>query len=788
MKKVCISKDWFFSGENGFEPCDLPHDYQVKQRRDPDGNPSNGYFPDKSGKYIKYLKLPTDRHFILDFDGAYMCSRVYFNENLLKTHPYGYTPFLVDITPYILDGITNKLGVSVSPLQGSSRWYTGNGIYRDVFLWEGGSTRIEPWDIFVSTVKVEDDNADICVKYSVSSDTDAKFKVNFKVIFNNEVCQTVVEEHEASFGKNDYETVIKVSSPKLWDIDSPNLYTLQTEIEVDGEITDTTETVFGIKTVEVSAKTGLLLNGKSIKLKGGCIHHDNGELGAAAFPAAEERKIVKLKNAGFNAIRTAHNPPSSAMLEACDKHGIIVMDEAFDMWNLPNNINDYSLFFNEWWASDIAAMVLRDRNHPSVFSYSIGNEINEINMTSFGAEISKKLCDEVRKYDDTKLVTSALAKLFARNSSFESSPTDPEDYTNYIKKKYRDLTDAEVNKVIERFQEPFDIVGANYYFRRYNMDVEMYPDRVLWGSETRVLTIYDSWAETLKYNNVIGDFTWTAIDNLGEAGAGRAFWARDTQAQTDYLPLYGVTYPWRNCYQGDFDLCGFRRPQSYYRQLLWNENTDIKIFVTHPEHFGERYIGTSWHFQDVYPSWTYDDCYVGCPVKAEVYTYADRVEWFVNDRFIGESVPEKCVASIETVYEKGSIKAIAYKNGEIVSQDTLFTTDKASRIIATPEKSEIVADRRDLCYIPVSITDKDGREVLDAEQELTCHVYKGKLLAFFSGNPKSEDDVNSDRCHTFNGKALAIVSADNIGEMTVTFHGEGLAGHTVKIRKVEAIV
>ena len=682
--------------------------------------------------------------------------------------------------------MTNKIGVSVSPLPNSSRWYTGNGIYRDVFLWEGGSTRIEPWDIFVSTVKVDDETATIRVKYTVSTDVDTNFKATFKICFDNEICKSVVEEYNIKTGKTNFETEVEIPSPKLWDIDSPYSYTLQAEIDTDGNITDTCDVKFGIKTVEVSAETGLVLNGKPIKLKGGCLHHDNGELGAAAFPAAEERKILKLKNAGFNAIRTAHNPPSLAMLEACDKHGIIVMDEAFDMWNLPNNINDYSLFFNEWWARDIAAMVLRDRNHPCVFSYSIGNEINEINATSNGAEISKMLCDEVRKYDDTKLVTSALAKLFARNCSFESSPTDPEDYKNYIKKTYDDLTDTEVNKVIEPFQEPFDIVGVNYYFRRYNLDVGMYPGRVLWGSETRVFTIYDSWAETLKYNNVIGDFTWTAFDNLGEAGAGRAFWARDTEAQTAFLPLYGVTYPWRNCYQGDFDLCGFRRPQSYYRQLLWNENTDIKIFVTHPEHFGEKYIGTSWHFQDVYPSWTYDDRYVGLPIKAEVYTYADKVEWFVNDRFVGESVPEKCIASIETVYEKGSIKAIAFKNDEIISQDTLFTADKPSRIVATPEKAEIVADGRDLCYIPIAITDKNGSEIFDADRELTCRVYKGKLLAFFSGNPKSEDDVNSNKCHTFQGKALAIVSADKAGDVFVTVSGESLAGVTVEITALES--
>ena len=784
MKKICISKDWLFKGGNGFEPCDLPHDYQILKKRSPDGNPSTGYFPDEGGKYIKYLTFEQKRHFILDFDGAYMFARVYLNENLLQTHPYGYTPFLVDITPHILDGITNKLGVSLSPLPYSSRWYTGNGIYRDVFLWEGGDTRIEPWDIFVSTTKVEDNVAKMRIKYAVSSDNDVDCEVTFRAVSDGEICETTVLTHKASHGKTEFETELQIKAPKLWNVDSPNLYTLFAEISVDGNVTDTTEMTFGIRTIEVSAKTGMLLNGKAIKLKGGCLHHDNGELGAAAFPAAEERKIRMLKEAGFNAIRTAHNPPSLALLEACDKLGMIVMDEAFDMWNLPNNRNDYSLFFADWHERDIAAMVLRDRNHPCVFSYSIGNEINEINATSGGAQISRMLCDEVRKYDDTRLVTCALNKSFTKSRSFEKNSTDPADYVEYINKHFTDLNSVDVNRKIEPFQEPFDIVGVNYYYDRYDLDVEMYPDRVIWGSETRTTRIFESWNKTLEHNNVLGDFTWTAWDNIGEAGAGRSSWTRDTDVHTRSLPLYGVTYPWRNCYQGDFDLCGFRRPQSYYRESLWNDKAELRIFVTHPEHFGECYIGTGWHFPEVYPTWSFDDCYVGRPVKAEVYTSADKVEWLVNDRFVGESSPEKGIAFIETVYERGSITAVAYKNGEVVSKASLSTASKGAGIVAKPEKDTIIADRRDLCFIPITITDKDGNQIFDTDYELTCRVYKGKLLAFFSGNPKSEDDVSSNKCHTFEGHALAIVSADTPDDVFVTFYGEGVAGQTVKITAI----
>lgn len=781
MKKICISKEWFFLGAKGYEPCDLPHDYQIKQTRIPDGSPQNGYFPDRMGRYIKYLALDSDKHYLLDIDGAYMCARVYFNEELLTMHPYGYTPFLLDLTPHVLGGQTNKLGVTLSPLQRSSRWYTGNGIYRDVFLWVGGSVRIEPRDIFISTLRTEETFATVKVKYTVSSDMQANIKVCFTVDKDNKV----TKEHYVKKGKNYFETVLEIANAKLWDIESPNLYTLKTSIILGDIITDQTETDFGIRTFCADAKNGLTLNGRPLKLKGGCIHHDHGELGAAAFPAAEERKIKKLKAAGFNAVRTAHNPPSLALLEACDRLGMIVMDEAFDMWNLPKNPNDYSLFFADWWSRDIAAMVLRDRNHPCVLSYSIGNEINEINGTSNSAEISQMLADEVRKYDDTRFVTAALCKPFAKDTSFEISELDPEDYTDFIKRRFSDMDAVGINKATEEFWKPLDIVGVNYYFENYRLDVEAYPDILLWGSETKTSTFFDSWSEALKYPNLLGDFTWTAMDNLGEAGAGRAVWARETDCQAERIPLYGVEYPWRNCYQGDFDLCGFRRPQSYYREAIWNENAPLRIFTTHPEHFGEKYLGTGWHFRGVSQSWSFEDRYVGRPVKAEVYTSADKVVWYINDEMAGESIPHKNIAELETFYQKGRIRAVVVKDGKTISEAVLTTAEKPSRIIATPEKEHIVADGRDLCYIPVMVADVNNVWITDDKRELTCRVYGGELLAFFSGDPMSEDDVNSGSCHTFEGRALAVIRAKTVGEMLVTFSGEGIAGETVRITKRE---
>ena len=744
----------------------------------------NGFYPDTVGKYVKYLSLDKKHHYILDIDGAYMCTHVMFNEQFLAMHPHGYTPFLVDLTPHVFENMTNKLIITTAPMKESARWYSGNGIYRDVFLWEGGAVRIEPWDLFISTETATEENATVRVRYTVSADEAASVVLHFEVLEADRPVKSETVSLEVQQGKNDGVLLLEMASPRLWDTENPNLYTLRTTIVRDGVTVDESENTFGIRTVTADAQNGLRLNGKSIKLRGGCIHHDHGELGAAAFPAAEERKLRKLKEAGFNAIRCTHNPSSLALLDACDRLGIIAMDEAFDCWNIPKRQYDYHLFFSDWWARDISYMVLRDRNHPCIFSYSIGNEILEINGTSNSAEWSKKLCDEIRKYDDTRFVTSGIQKCFTQRFSAEEG--DPEDYRAFFQKRIEEQQrPEETNAVTRSYEEPLDIVGVNYYFDRYGVDHQMYPDRVLWGSETQALLFYRSWKGVEENSFVLGDFTWTAYDNMGEAGAGRTAWGREHGGPRDRIPLGGSPYPWRNCYQGDFDLCGFRRPQSYFRESIWRADCAPRIFVTHPEHFGERLAGTGWHWYDVDESWTYEDRYVGRPIKAETYTGADKIEWFVNGKKVGESVPEEGIASINTVYEKGSIRAVAYREGKAYSEYTLYTTGAASGIEVCAEKETFLADGRDLCYLPIRLTDGDGRLVVNEDKEITCVVQGGELMAVFSGDPKTEDDANSNRCHTFKGQAIAIIRAKTAGKIHVMVFGEGLAGKSIAVTAVE---
>jgi beta-galactosidase len=774
MKKICISKGWKFSSPEiqGEIDVDIPHDYSIKLPRDPNaaGGASNGFFTGSQGIYKKYLSLGDEDHFILDIDGAYMCTRIYLNEDLLDMHPYGYTPYLVDLSSKVRRGRTNRITLSTQNLQPSTRWYSGAGVYRDVFLWSGGKIRIEPWDMFVKTKSISDKKALISAETTITSDTDADIEL---VITVKDDCGNTAAEFKNSMGvksgKNKIEIPMEIPNAKLWDTNTPCLYTIEADILWDGKVEDSFSTTFGIRTIEFSVDKGFLLNGEPTKLRGGCIHHDHGGLGSADFPAASYRKVKLLKETGFNSLRISHNPPSLAMLEACDKLGMLVMDEAFDMWNMPKSDLDYSLWFKDWWDRDISYMVLRDRNHPCVISYSIGNEIPERNGMSDGAIWAKKLSDEIRKYDTTRPVTSGICRMWR-----PCDPDAPQDYKEDYLQGYKDVGNGDLDSSWDErtkdFMEPLDIVGYNYLYHRYEYDSKKYPDRIIWGSETHALDFYHSWKEVLKHNNVIGDFTWTAIDNLGEAGTGRALWARD-----GFVPGISLAeYPWRTCFQGDLDLCGYRRPQSYFREAIWIGNTEPRIFTIHPEHHGEEFSGTGWHWYDVLDSWTFDDKYIGMPITTTVYTDADEIHFILNDKKVGIAASNCGIASLDIPYEKGTLTAVAYKNGKKQKSYSLKTVGESDKIIVHAENDTLIADNRDLCYFNIIVTDKDGNRVPHAEDEIECTVYGGELMSVFSGNPANEDDYSSNKCHVFGGRALAIIRTKTPGIVNICVKSKNL--------------
>jgi beta-galactosidase len=315
-----------------------------------------------------------------------------------------------------------------------------------------------------------------------------------------------------------------------------------------------------------------------------------------------------------------------------------------------------------------------------------------------------------------------------------------------------------------------DICGYNYMYWRYASDRVKYPNRILWGSETQVLRFYDSWKATMENSHVLGDFTWTCYDNLGEAGMGISKWARDGKVEGIGI----APYPWRACYQGDFDLCGYRRPQSYFREAIWKENTEPCIFTTHPTHNGEGFTGTGWHWYDVLDSWTFEDEYIGKPVKCEVYTVADEIVWFVNGREVGRSVPEKAIATLEIPYEKGEISVIAYKNGAECGRSSLHTVGAPAALRVEAETQTLKADNRDLCYFDITLVDANGDRVPHVKNELHCAVEGGTLMGIFSGDPANDDQYGSPVCHAFEGRAVAIVRTATPGDVTLTVISDGL--------------
>lgn len=782
MKKTMISNEWQLSapGIAGVKTVDLPNDFTIGLQRDPNapGGAYNAFVPGGTGRYVKYLEkeLQDIQHAIIDVDGAYMCSELLFNETHTGMHPHGYAPYLTDVSNLIRKGRPNRVEIITNAIQPSTRWYSGGGVFRDVYLWTGGEIRMEPGDVFAYTETASETEAVIRILVTLTSDRSFNGIVTAS-LDDNASCKVNVGAYQA--GKCDCSLALIVHEPRLWNPDKPELYTLRlkfTEMGT-GQATDEYETVFGIRTVQVDAHNGLRINGKTVKMRGGCIHHDHGVLGSAAFPCAEERKLTLLMGEGLNAIRTSHNPPSRALLDACDRLGIVVIDEAFDMWARAKTAFDYHLWFSDHWKTDLTAMIRRDRNHPCIIAWSTGNEVPESSGTDGNcAGLAQKLADAVRENDPTRPVSVSTFHMGA-----SPDPNAPEAYKDDFKLLYNDFDNEGIDQSWETRTEklfaPYDLAGYNYMYTFYRKHHMMYPERVMWGSETHALNFYDSWHTVLEMPSVIGDFTWTAYDNLGEAGTGRSCWARD-----GYIPHISTAgWPWRTCYQGDLDLCGYRRPQSFFRQAVWQGNAPLKIFTTHPEHYGEGFSGTGWHWYDVLDTWTFDDQWIGKPVLCEVYVDCDTVEWYVNGSKAGESAPEKAIARFTIPYEKGEIKAVALKSGMPVSEAILHTVGYPNKVSVSPEKEHIYADGRDLCWFDITVCDGSGERVPDAKNELTCIVNGGELLGIFSGDPANEDAYTSPTCHAFTGRAVAVVRTKTRGSVTVNVGGPGLLTGTASV-------
>jgi len=723
-----------------------------------EGGSSTGHVLGGVGWYRKHFRLAPADHgkcVAVRFDGVYMNADFWLNGQLLGNHPYGYTSFEFDLTPYLKPaGEDNVLAVRVRNEGKNSRWYSGSGIYRHTWLTVTDPIYVPTWGLFVTTPEVAKDRAVVKVASEVRNRTGAEADVVVRTRVLNpkgKPVQTSERQwHLAGQETRTVEQLMEVRAPKLWSPDSPELYSAEIQITAGGKTVDEVSTHFGIRRIEVDAESGFRLNGQSLKLKGGCVHHDNGPLGSAAIDRAEERRVELLKANGFNAIRTSHNPPSPAFLDACDRLGMLVIDEAFDCWNEGKNGQDYHLYFKEWAGRDITSMVRRDRNHPAVVIWSIGNEIPD----QFRAEPTAQMLREtVLALDTTRPITQAICS----------------DWGD-VMRNWDQLSDVAFRHL--------DIGGYNYLPDKYESDHARNPQRVMMATESFPKDCFDYWSQVEQHPYVIGDFVWTGMDYFGESGIGHSTLSNE---QDSFLK----SWPWFDAWCGDLDVCGFKKPQSYYRDVVWRRSQiELAVHTPLPAGVSERVSG--WGWPDETRSWNWSG-QEGKPLAVAVYSRCESVRLELNGKVMGEkpvSAATKLTARFEVPYQPGELRAIGLSNGKEVAHTTLQTAGPAKALRLTADRADLRADRDDLSYVTVEVVDPRGVVVPNAEIPVRFTVAgAGELAASGSSAPDDAASFRSPLRRTYQGRALAILRpAGDVGKITLKAEADGLNSATIVIR------
>ena len=729
--------------DSQWKSLDLPHDWSVELPFSKEnGTIASAQKVGGTGWYRKVFTLQPaqdKKRIQLYFEGAYMETEVWVNGRKADYHPYGYTSFFCDITPYCNPaGKENTLAVKVNSPGKNSRWYAGAGIYRHVWMVTTDRLHFDNWGVAITTPSVSEDKAIVNVSADVINETETSqaFDVTIQLKDNNGTIageKTVHSDVLDAGAKSTLNEEIEIIDPALWSVDSPVLYTAVVSIKTENELRDEITESFGIRSISFESGKGFLLNGNPLKLRGGCIHQDNGLLGVASIDRAEERKVELLKANGFNAVRCAHNPPAPKFLEACDRLGLLVIDEAFDQWQKQKNPDDYHRFFDEWHEKDLASMVRRDRNHPSIIMWSIGNEIPE-RADSLGVAIAKELKSIVRKYDTTRPVTAAI-------NDFWDNPN--------LKWK----NDS------ERAFSNLDVCGYNYMWKEYENDMKSFPDRIIWGSESFPFERAINWDLVEKYPNVAGDFVWTAIDYLGESGIGHAV----EMKKGDKEPPLFLDWPWFNAWCGDIDICGNKKPQSLLREVLWGES---KITMTvHKPLPDSCYESVSyWGWRQEYPEWNWAG-QEGKPIDVRLFTRYPAVRLYLNDKLLEEKAVSmknndktKYTALFQVNYQQGELKAVGLENGEEKESVILRTTGAPAKIRLTADRTQLEVTRNDLSYIQIELVDEEGLTVPDADCRVQLSISgPGEIAASGNASPTDMDSFRSLTPKTFHGKALAIV-------------------------------
>ena len=768
-----FNRGWEFQKESGEKRIvDLPHDAMLTEKRYAAcrSGVAGAFFPGGKYRYSKKLNIRREdlaKKIELLFEGVYRNAEVFVNGKKVGAHKYGYSEFLLDISAAVKEG-ENIIEVTVdNSLVPNCRWYSGAGIYRPVWLIV--SAKDAP-----KTLRVETRSLSPAV-IEVAADEGAEVE-----IYDGD---TLIAKGDAG--------VFTVPNAKLWSAETPHLYTA-----VARRGGEEKRTSFGIRTIAWNAKEGFLINGKRTLLRGGCIHHDNGVLGACSYPDAEERRVRILKEQGFNALRISHNPASRALLDACDKLGMYVLDECFDGWYIPKDYHDYSRDFWQGYKDDLRAMVQKDYNHPCVVMYSVGNEVTET-----AEEKGVKLCGEIRdllhSLDSSRPVTcgiNVLLDVYVRfgmgvykdKGQYERKPL-PEGrgykekksgsaFFNYWACKLGGLMffmskGKTAEKVLADIAPSLDIVGLNYASSRYDIDTKKYPDRMMMGTETMAGDLPYNWARVKKYPQVIGDFVWSAWDYLGEACIGD--W---TYYSYKGLPLLAG--------QGMVDITGNPLAQMAFMQVVWGMRKSPYLAVRPVNHSGERPKTGAWQFTNAIASWNWQG-FEGKKTIAEVYTSAYAVRLLLNSKKIGEKRVKKYKALFGVKYAPGTLVAVSLdENGKELSHTSLITGGRETFLRVKTDKPVLRANGQDLCFAEIEFVDSSGSIKPYIEQPVEINVLgSAAVLQGFGSALCKTDEVFSSLSHNaYRGRALAVFRAGHTtGKIQVTVTSAGVVSQTFEI-------
>jgi len=774
-RKQLFDYDWkFFPGDitearsknfndDGWRVLDLPHDWSIEGKVNPK-NPTGGaggYFPAGVGWYRKTFLVPKEwkgKNISIYFEGVYMNSEVFINGRSLGVYPYGYSSFSYNLSAYLDAGNENVIAVKVdNSQQPNCRWYSGSGIYRHVWMTVTDPVHVADGGVAVTSSSISADKATVQIKTLVKNETALAQTIVLKARLWNADAKNIGDaDKRVELTANSEKEVIQtitVSKPLLWSPETPHLYSARIQLLKNKKVVDDATINFGIRSIKFTAENGFLLNGKTVKLNGGCAHHDNGCLGAAAFDRAEERKVELLKAAGFNAVRTSHNPPSVAFLDACDKLGLLVIDETFDGWREKKTQYGYAGYFDQWWERDLSAMILRDRNHPSIIMWSTGNEIIE-RKKPIAVETARMLANAIKKIDSTRPVTSAMT-------------TWDKDW-----------------EIFDSLMAAHDVCGYNYQLHRAQSDHQRVPSRVIVQTESYPVDAFANWKLVQNNNYIIGDFVWTAIDYLGESGIGRWYYSGDIPGEHWEHDFF----PWHGAYCGDIDLSGWRKPISHYRSMLYNNTEKLYLAVREPSPEPLELKTTLWSVWPTWESWTWPE-HEGKNIQVEVYSKYPRVRLYLNDKLVGEKSTTKeqeYKASFSLSYSPGILKAVAVENDKETGATILQTSGEAAKIKLSADRKEIVANGQDLIYVSIEITDKNGVVQPNAANRLHFKIDGAAVIAGTdNADVKDTDPYSGDTRKTWHGRALVVIrSTHSAGDIKLTVSSPGLPETTLNIKAI----